>query len=106
MISRFFEKYSRNEIMFYVRRALWILIAWTIISNVLFLYEFFTLESYDALDSTFDFKTAFEANLIVGICAGLIGGIFTVNVMEIWLRKFPFWRALLYIVFLCFDTKI
>lgn len=86
--------------MFYVRRALWILIAWTIISNVLFLYEFFTLDSYDALDSTFDFKTAFEANLIVGICAGLIGGIFTVNVMEIWLRKFPFWRALLYIVFL------
>lgn len=100
MRIKLFEKYSRNEVLFYVRRALWILIAWTIISNLLFLYEFFTLKSNNALDSTFDFDTAFEANLIVGICAGLIGGVFTVNIMEIWLRKFPFWKALLYIVFL------
>jgi adenylate cyclase len=31
------------------------------------------------------------------LSAGLVGGIFTVNLMEIWLRKFAFWKALLFI---------
>ena len=38
------------------------------------------------------------ANLIVAISAGLIGGIVTVNLMERWLRRLVFWKALLYLI--------
>ena len=93
----FKRELTNNEILFYVRRALWILFAWMLVANIIFLYDYATLVSADALTSDFDFEVSFKANLLVSIMAGLIGGIFTVNIMELWLRKYAFWRALLYI---------
>jgi len=92
-----FKRYTYRQLWFYARRALWILIAWVIISNLLFFYEFFTLTSNGVVSSAFDFESAFTANLIVAVIAGLIGGIFTVNLMERWIRKYAFGKALLYI---------
>ncbi len=92
------KKYTRRQLWFYLRRAFWILISWTIISILLFLYEYKTLEVEGALTSAYDFKSAFIAVLIVAVSAGLIGGFFTVNLMERWLRKYAFWKALILIV--------
>lgn len=96
----FKKEFTNNEIIFYVRRALWILFAWTIIANVIFLYDYATLMSANALTSDFDFEVSFKTNLLVSVVAGLVGGIFTVNIMELWLRKYAFWKALLYITIL------
>lgn len=71
--------------------------AWVLISNVLFFYEFLTLYSNNALDSGYDFKQSFSANLIVAVTAGVIGGTLTVNLMDRWLRNNAFWKALAYI---------
>ncbi len=92
-----FKKYTQRQLWFYTRRALWILFAWVLVSNVLFFYEYFTLQSYNALTSEYDFTQAFTANLIVGVSAGIIGGIVTINLMEYWVRKHAFWKALVYI---------
>lgn len=92
------SRYNSRQLWFYTKRAFWILIAWVLISNALFFYEFFTLKSEGLLSSAFDFESAFTANLIVAISAGLIGGLFTVNLMEQWLRSHAFWKALLYII--------
>ena len=92
------SRYKTRQLWFYTKRAFWILISWVLISNVLFFYEFFTLKGEGLLSSAFDFHSAFTANLIVAISAGLIGGVFTVNLMEQWLRRHEFWKALLYIV--------
>lgn len=91
--------FRRKRWWFYARRAFWIMIAWMMISNVLFFYDFFTLSGRNALGDQYDFTQAFTANLIVGLSAGLIGGLLTVNLMEFWLRKYAFWRALMLIVF-------
>ena len=96
----FKKELTKNEIFFYVRRALWILLAWTLISNLIFLYDYLTLVSASALTSDFDFEVSFKANLLVSIMAGLIGGIFTVNIMELWLRRYAFWKALILITLL------
>ncbi|HNP66884.1 MAG TPA: adenylate/guanylate cyclase domain-containing protein [Aequorivita sp.] len=93
-----FERYTTRQLWFYTRRAFWILIAWVIISNVMFFYEFITLKSNGVLSSSYDFYSAVMANLIVAISAGLIGGIVTVNLMERWLRRLVFWKALLYLI--------
>ena len=85
---------------FYVRRALWILLAWTLISNVLFFYDLITLTSNDALDSNYDFMANFTANLVGGISGALVGGLFTVNIMEYCLRRFAFWKAVVIILIL------
>lgn len=94
------REFTRNEILFYVRRALWILIAWVAISNLIFLYDYVTLTSASALTSEFDLEVSFKANLLVSIIAGLLGGVFTVNIMELWLRKYAFWKALILITIL------
>ncbi|WP_405201687.1 adenylate/guanylate cyclase domain-containing protein [Dokdonia sp. LLG6352-1] len=96
----FRKELTNNEIIFYVRRALWILLAWTLISNIIFLYDYATLVSANALTSNFDLEVSFKANLLVSIVAGLFGGIFTVNIMELWLRKYAFWKALIFITIL------
>ena len=93
-----FKRYSRRQLRFYAKRALYILIAWVLISNILFFYEFLTLYSNGVLDSNYDFKQAFTANLIVAVSAGIIGGTLTVNLMDRWLRNNAFWKALLYII--------
>ena len=64
----------------------------------MFFLEYFSLVSRKALTSEYDFKSAFIANQIIAVMAGIIGGIFTVNFMEYCLRRFAFWKALLLII--------
>jgi adenylate cyclase len=92
-----FKTYSRRQFLFYLKRALYIFIAWVLISNALFFYEFLTLYSNGVLDSNYDFNQDFIANLIVAVTAGIIGGTLTVNLMDRWLRNNAFWKALVYI---------
>lgn len=92
-----FKSYTKRQLWFYTRRALWVLFSWTLIAVVLFYFEYYTLVSEKALTSAYDFKQAFMANLIMAVSAGLIGGIVTVNLMERWLRKYAFWKALILI---------
>ncbi len=99
MIKPRFQRYTRRQVWFYTKRAFYILIAWVIISNILFFYEFLTLYSNGILSSSYDFWQSFQANLIVAVTAGVIGGTVTVNLMDRWLRNYEFWRALLYITF-------
>ena len=86
-----------RRIGFYAKRALWILVAWVIIANLIFLYDVISLYNASALDSNFDFRSEFFANLVVAISAGILGGLLTVNLMEYWLRKYAFWQALVLI---------
>ncbi|GER59060.1 hypothetical protein ULMA_11680 [Patiriisocius marinus] len=93
-----FTRYTGRQLKFYARRAIWIFISWVTISNIMFFYDYYTLYANKVLTSAYDFKQAFVANLIVCVMAGLIGGIITVNLMEQWLRKYVFPRALLQII--------
>lgn len=83
---------------FYFRRALTILVVWVCIAVAIFLYDYFTLLTNHALPEDYDFLGAFVAYLLVAIAAGFIGGVFTVNLMEYWLRKYKFWVALTFII--------
>ncbi|WP_170152865.1 adenylate/guanylate cyclase domain-containing protein [Ulvibacter antarcticus] len=64
----------------------------------MFFYEMITLSTNGVLSSAYDFQSAFIANLIVSVSAGLVGGIYTVNLMEKWIRNFAFWKALVFII--------
>ncbi|MGB0950181.1 MAG: adenylate/guanylate cyclase domain-containing protein, partial [Marinirhabdus sp.] len=90
--------YTRRQLWFFTKRAVHILVAWVVISNILFFYEHYTLIDNNALTSAYDFKQSFTANMIVALSAGLVGGIVTVNLMDRWLRHNAFWKALVYIV--------
>ncbi len=92
-----FKQYTRRQFLFYLKRAVYILFAWMLISNMLFFYEFLTLYSNGILDSDYDFPQAFWSNFIVALSAGIIGGTLTVNLMDRWLRNNAFWKALVYI---------
>ncbi|MBL4662187.1 MAG: adenylate/guanylate cyclase domain-containing protein [Flavobacteriaceae bacterium] len=89
---------GRNKLIFYARRALWIFIAWVTLSLLIFFYEYVTLISHRALTSDYDLTSALTAYLIVSVSASIIGGVFTVNLMEYWLRRFAFWKALVLII--------
>ncbi|MDC8003544.1 adenylate/guanylate cyclase domain-containing protein [Aureisphaera galaxeae] len=98
--------FSNRRVRFYANRAFWILIAWVLIANLIFFYDFISLSNAGALSSDYDFTSAFFANLVVAISAGVIGGLLTVNLMEYWLRKYAFWKALVLIVFIYCATSI
>lgn len=88
---------SKEEIWYYAKRAFWVLIAWVLIFNALFFYEYLTLLDNDALTSEYDFLISFKASLLVSVIAGLIGGTVTLNFMERSLRKYAFGKALIVI---------
>ncbi|MFT5861577.1 MAG: adenylate cyclase [Flavobacteriales bacterium] len=73
-----------------------------LVSNLLFLFEYSILKSKDALGEGYDFWKAFNASLLSA--AGLIGGVFTVNMMEVGLRRYAFQKALILIVVLYIIT--
>ncbi|HAT67451.1 MAG TPA: hypothetical protein DCS66_23120, partial [Flavobacteriaceae bacterium] len=83
---------------FYFRRAFTILVVWVCLAVAIFLYDYFTLLTNHALPADYDFQGAFIAYLLVALIAGFIGGVFTVNLMEYWLRKYKFWVALSFII--------
>lgn len=91
--------YKTKQFWRYFRKSLWILIVWVIINNIIFFLEYYSLVSNRYLTSEYDLKSAFMANMIVSLSAGIVGGFLTVHVMEYWLRKFAFWKALLLIIF-------
>ena len=91
------RKFSKEEIWYYTKRAFWVLFAWMLISNSLFLYEYLTLVDNNALTSEYDFTISFRTNLLVSVIAGLIGGTLTLNFMERSLRKYAFGKALVVI---------
>ena len=94
---QFFPFLSHFRRRYYIRRAIYITLSWTLVSLILFFYEYSVLESSGNLSTSFDFTSNFIATLITGASAGILGGVFTINLMEDWLRRYPFWQALLYI---------
>lgn len=98
--------FSRQNIWYYTKRAFWILVAWVLIFNAFFFYEYMNMLDANALASDFDFPTAFKANLFVSVIAGIIGGTITVNFMEYSLRKYAFWQALMIIIVTYFVVAI
>ncbi|NQX78260.1 adenylate/guanylate cyclase domain-containing protein [Gilvibacter sp.] len=89
---------SRRQIWAYLRRALWVTIAWVLISNVMFFYEYSILASNRVLTTEYDFLSNFIANLIISTSAGIIGGLLTIHLMERALRRFSFINAFLIIL--------
>jgi adenylate cyclase len=94
---QFFPFLSHFRRRYYLRRAIYITLSWTLVSVVLFFYEYSVLESSGNISTSFDFISNLTATVITGLTAGLLGGVFTINLMEDWLRKYPFWQALLFI---------
>lgn len=90
--------FTRQQFWFYARRALWVMVAWVLISNTIFYFEYRTLLDQNALASDFDFTLSFQSYFLVSIIAGFLGGTITLNLMEWLLRKYAFWKALSLIV--------
>jgi len=101
-----FQGWTSLQWWYYVRRAFWILFSWLLISTLFFFYDYFTLLENGVLSSAYDFKQSFTAHLIVAVIAGIAGGTITVNLMDRWLRRHPFLKALTYIVLLYFSTAL
>ena len=89
---------SRRQYYFYARRAIWVLLAWVLVSNLLFFYEYSILASYEVFSTDYDFVSNFIANLIIATSAGLLGGTLTIHLMERALRKYSFLKAVVIIL--------
>ena len=89
---------SRRQLFAYLKRAFWVLVAWVLISIVMFFYEYSILASNRVLTSEYDFLSNFIAVLIISCSAGIIGGLLTIHLMERALRKFSFLQAFLIIL--------
>ncbi|MEW7291600.1 hypothetical protein [Aquimarina sp. 2304DJ70-9] len=80
------------------KRAFWIMVVWILISNFIFIYDHATLYYANAIEESYNFWGNYLNYIILTIIVGIIGGVYTVGRMELWLQKLPFWKALLYIL--------
>jgi adenylate cyclase len=77
---------------------MWIFVIWVLINTVIFFLDYFSMASNGYLTSEYDLTSAFMANTVASVTAGLVGGFLTLHLMEYWLRKYAFWKALLIII--------
>lgn len=94
----FSKKITGSEILFYFKRAILIIIGWMLLSNIIFFYNYSILKAANGFDSNFDFEVSYQTFLMVSLVASIIGGFFVVNIMEFWLRKYAFWKAVILII--------
>ncbi|MAZ27261.1 MAG: adenylate cyclase [Cytophagaceae bacterium] len=87
----FFNHPRRRQ---FLKRGTFIFISWVVIANLFFFYEYLLLRNNNVLTSGYDFHSMFVANNLMGIAAGLLGGFYTINLMEKWLRNSPYGKAL------------
>ena len=99
-MTAFSKKITGSEVLFYFKRAVLIIISWMLLSNIIFFYDYTILKSVNGFDSNFDFEVSYKTFLIVSFIASIIGGVFAVNMMEFWLRKYAFWKAVILIIVL------
>lgn len=80
------------------RRALWIILVWVLTANFFFFYEHASLLYGELEGDEFNLWGRFINYLMISSIAAIIGGVYTVNMMETWLVKHPFWLAALFIL--------
>ncbi len=93
-LKKFIQKLITN-------RTLWIVLIWILIANFFFFQEHWSILYGEPRDNEYNFLGRFLNYLIVSTSAAIIGGFYTVNLMESWLTKYPFWKSLL-LIFLKF----
>ncbi|MFS4493488.1 hypothetical protein [Maribacter sp. 2308TA10-17] len=80
------------------KRALWIVLIWVLIANFFFFQEHWSILYGEPRDNEYNFLGRFLNYLLVSTSAAIVGGFYTVNLMESWLVKYPFWKSLLLIL--------
>ncbi len=79
------------------KKVLWILLAWTAYSNLVYWQNVTALDFFDIKVSRQQIWTMYKGVLISSLIAGIVGGSVLVGLMERWLRTQPYGRALFYI---------
>ncbi len=80
------------------KRAIWIILIWVLTANFFFFYEHASLLYGEMRDAEYNLWGRFLNYLMISSVAAIIGGVYTVNKMESWLVKYPFWLAILFIL--------
>ncbi|WP_394972941.1 hypothetical protein [uncultured Croceitalea sp.] len=80
------------------KRTIWIILIWILTANFFFFYEHTSLLYGELIDANYNLWGRFLNYLVVSSIAAIVGGVYTVNRMESWLIKYPFWLAGLLIV--------
>ncbi|WP_394972939.1 hypothetical protein [uncultured Croceitalea sp.] len=79
------------------RKTMWIVLIWVLIANFFFFQEHWSILYEEPRDNEYNFSGRFLNYLLVSTFASILGGLYTINLMESWLAKYPFWKSLLLI---------
>lgn len=81
------------------KRALWIVLIWLLTAIFFFFQEHWSILYGKPRSEDYNIWGRFLNYFFVSSSAAIIGGLYTVNIMESWLNKFPFWKSALFILF-------
>lgn len=77
------------------KRVSYIIVGWLLIATFQVFYDFMVATSFTNDPNRFRLEATLISTWITVAVAGLIGGLFIIDKIEPWLRKLPFWKALI-----------
>ena len=88
------EAFRRAQLRLQVRKILWIIFFWLILSNLQIVYEYLLMSDIGYFPPQYNFRTYFLVNILITVTAASVAGLFLVFFLEDWFRNQPYWRAI------------
>ena len=88
------EAFRRSQFRMQLRKILWIIFFWLILSNLQIVYEYLLMSDIGYFPPKYNFRTYFLVNILITVTAATVAGLFLVFFLEDWFRNQPYWRAI------------
>ena len=88
------EAFRRSQLRIQVRKVLWIVFFWLILSNLQLLYEYLLMSDIGYFPPEYNFRTYFLVNILITTTAAVVAGTLLILLLEDWFRNQPYWRAI------------
>ena len=85
---------TNTELKLKIKKVSYIVIAWLIISVLQVGYDYLIVVSYTNNPEIFRLPAVLISTIIIAITSGILAGLIIINKIEPWLRRLPFWKAL------------
>lgn len=83
-----------------LKKVIYIAAIWFLISTFQVFYDYLIVISFAENPEVYRLVPIFIANSVIAIISGLLAGILIITYIEPWLRRLPFWQALIYLFLL------
>lgn len=86
-------KVASTKFRLKLKKILYITLAWVILMNFQVVYDYLVVINFTNTPEIYNFWSIYFTNLAITFIGGVLAGVFIINKVEPWLRKYSLWKV-------------